>query len=211
MERYQKILIVNIRYNLLPFLIMCGIMILAAPVFMGIHNLNQQQVARAIEIYLSLIGIILLIPTFIPEINYDIRDLIRSKRESMRILYTIRTLEGAGFIAFMGIVFLLLLYTGNCTFSWRMMLYSLMANSIFLGGLGILMYSISDQIVFAYMIPLVYYVVNFGAGPEKLGNFYLFSMQMGSINEKHFLIGSGILFIFIGIWLMQWKMERKKH
>ena len=44
------------------------------------------------------------------------------------------------------------------------------------------------------MIPLVYYVINFG-GRKHLGNFYLFSMQAGHFSEKHYLFFGGLVFM----------------
>lgn len=209
MERYQKILVVNTRHNLLPHSIVSVLLILLAPVIMGTKNLNQQQVSKIIEIYISLIGIILLIPTFIPDMNHDIRDLIRSKKEPMPVLHMIRTVEAIVTIALIGIVSLLLLNEGNCIFSWVKMFYTLMANAIFLGGLGMLVFSLSDQIVFAYMIPLVYYMINYGGGKKQFGRFYLFSMQLNSMYEKHYLMISGIVFIVGAIWFIKWKTIRK--
>ncbi len=210
MERYLRILYVNIRYNMLPHIIVCLLMIFFTPVIMGIEHLNQGQVAKMIEYYLSLIGILLLIPVFIPDLENDIYQLIRSKKEPVFILHILRMLESILIIALIGVLSFTVLYTGDCDFSWSKMGYSFMANAIFLGGLGMIAYSLSGQIVFAYMVPLIYYVINYGIGEKKLGMVYLFSMQSNHFLNKHYLLGFGLLFIVTGIVVEKYKLERKK-
>jgi hypothetical protein len=61
------------------------------------------------------------------------------------------------------------------------------------------MYSISNNLPVGYMVPVLYYMMCFGAGKKYLGNFYLFSMSSGSLIEKQYLLIAGILMIFIGI------------
>lgn len=207
MERYLKIAIVNVRHNLLYHILICILLAVMAPLFMGIENLDQYSVAKIIEIYLSLVGMILLIPTFIPDMDKDIRDLIYSKKEPVIVIHFIRVLESLVIIMVIGILFLKYLESGNCQFSFGKMFYTFLANGLFLGGLGMLMFSLFDQAVFAYMIPLIYYVVNFGAGKKQLGRFWLFSMQAGSIEEKHYLLGFGILFIVGAVIIVKCKIR----
>jgi len=162
---------------------------------MGTKNLDQNQVAKIVESYLSLCGVILLIPVFMPEINKDIRDLVASKKESMIMLYFIRIIWAVLFIMVIGCCFLLYLKWGNCIFDLGELFYTMMANALFLGGMGMFIFALSDQVVFAYMIPLMYYVGNFG-GRKFWENFWLFSMQSGSgIREKHYLFVGGIIFL----------------
>lgn len=73
-----------------------------------------------------------------------------------------------------------------------------------------LLFAVFDQPVFAYMIPLVYYVMNYGSGKKQLGKFWLFSMQGGSIEEKHYLISCGMLLVLGAIIMGKLKMLRRK-
>lgn len=180
-----------------------------APLIMGLSNLNQPQVAKIMEMYLSFIGMILLLPTFIPDINSDIKDLIRSKKEAMPVIHLLRTVEAIAVIVILGAGFLFLLRKENCIFSFEIMLYILLANGFFLGGLGMLIFSITDQVVFAYMIPLIYYVVNFGGLGKKFNMFYLFSMQMDLKTPKHYLMISGLLFIAGSILIAKLKTMQR--
>lgn len=210
MERYLKIGTVNVKHNLGLHILVCVLLALLAPLFMGTRNLQQADVAKIMEVYLSLIGIILLVPVFLPDMNRDIRDLIYSKKEPMPVLHFIRVLEALVVMAVIGILFLTLLKSEDCQFDLGNMLYTLMANGIFLGGMGMFAFAVFDQPVFAYMIPLVYYVMNYGAGKDKLGKFWLFSMQAGSIEEKHYLISFGIIFVVSAIVVGKVKTLRRK-
>ena len=192
MEKFLKISAINLKYNLLPHLLVSALLCLAAPLFIGTRNLNTYQVAKVMEAYLCLIGIVLLIPVFIPDMNKDIRDLIASKKMPMYSLHIIRTFWALLFLALMSFLFLMVLKAENCAFGFGEMFYTVMANALFLGGMGMFLFALFDQAVFAYMIPLVYYVVNFG-GRKHLGNFYLFSMQAGHFTEKHFLFAGGLI------------------
>lgn len=194
MEKFLKISAVNFKYNLLPHLLVSMLLCLAAPLFIGTRNLDTYQVAKIMEAYLCLIGIILLIPVFIPDMNKDIRDLIASKRMPMYSLHIIRTLWALFFLVLMSLAFLWILKGENCAFDFWEMFYTVTANALFLGGMGMFVFALFDQAVFAYMIPLVYYVINFG-GRKHFGNFYLFSMQVGHFTEKHYLLAGGLIFM----------------
>lgn len=200
MEKFLKISAVNLKHNLLPHLSVSVFLCLAAPLFIGTKNLDTYQTAKVMEGYVSLTGIVLFIPVFIPDMNRDIRDLIASKRTPLPLLHMIRTLWALLFQLLLSLSFLLVLKGGNCVFSFGEMFYTVMANALFLGGMGMFVFSLFDQAVFAYMIPLVYYVANLG-GRKHLGNFYLFSMQSGHLTEKHYLILSGIFFMAAAIFI----------
>lgn len=210
MERYLNIAHVNLRYNLLPHIMLAILMCVLAPCFMGTTFLTSEQVAKIIEAYLSLIGIVLLLPVFIPDMNRDIRDLLLSKRESMTVLQLLRLLQAILILIVVGVLFLLYLLSGSCVFQFNLMLYSFLANAIFLGGMGTLVFAIFDQIAFAYMIPLVYYILCFGGG-KRLGNFYLFTMQYNSVAEKKYLLIAGLLMIIGALVARNFKKPIRKN
>lgn len=194
MEKFLKISAVNLKYHLLPHLMVSLLLCLAAPLFIGTKNLDTYQVAKVMEAYVALAGIILFIPVFIPDMNRDIRDLVASKRMPVYFLHMIRILWALVFLVLLSILFLVVLKEENCAFDFGEMFYTVMANALFLGGMGMIIFALFDQAVFAYMIPLVYYVINFG-GRRHLGKFYLFSMQAGHITEKHYLFACGVIFM----------------
>ena len=98
MERNLQIAKVNLKYNLLPHVVICFLFIIAAPAMMGIENLNQYQTAQVLEMFVSLFGIILFIPQFLPDQDKNIRDLLESKKESILKIQFIRF-----FVAFLSL------------------------------------------------------------------------------------------------------------
>lgn len=211
MERYQKIAYVNLKHNLIIPYVLVVLLCLLSPLVIGLENLNENQTAKVIEVFISLFGIILLMSIFTPDIDRDVRDIISSKKESMIVNHVLRSISALILIAVTGVLYLGWMALGSCDFSFSGMFFVLMANSIFLGGLGVFFFSISNQPVLGYMVPILYYVLNFGSGKKYLGDFYLFSvMQTGSYQEKYILLAGGIgLLVLSVIWRdVIWKKFR---
>lgn len=208
MERYCKIGVVNVKYNLNMPIFICLGMLVFAPLFMGTKYLDERSVAKIAEMYLALMGLILVVPVLSPDSDANIRDLIYSKKEAMWVVHFIRILESIFLLGIFGIIFFLYLKHGKCDFSMGNLLYGYMANALFLGGMGLFVFAHSDQAVFAYMVPLFYYMTNFGAGKEHLGKFWIFSMQLGSMEEKHYLMAAGILFLIATVLVRNFSKRR---
>lgn len=200
MEKYLKIAKVNLRFNLLPHIIAAFCLCLISPLIIGVKNLDSLNTAKVLDVYISLLGIILLIHIFIPDQDRDISDLIRSKKESIAVNYLIRITEAVLFLILIVFSFLLYLKIGKCIFDFGKYFYATISTCIFLGGLGILAYSIVDNIAVGYMIPILYYILCYGAGKKYLGKFYLFSMLQGNTMDKKYLLIAGILMIVVGIF-----------
>ncbi|GAA3646155.1 hypothetical protein [Asaccharospora irregularis] len=199
MERYLKIAKVNLKFNLFPHIIVVIGLCLISPLIMGLKNLDSLNTAKILDMYISLFGMILLVPLFIPDQDKDIRDLVKSKKESITINYLIRIVEAIVCLIIIVLGFLVFLKKGNCTFDFMQYFYGTISTCIFLGGLGILAYSIVDNIAVGYMIPVLYYILCYGAGKKYLGNFYLFSMMEGNVLDKKYLLVAGALMIIVGI------------
>lgn len=199
MERYLNIAKVNLKFNLLPHIIVVLFLAVLAPVIMGVSNLEPLQVAKVVDFYLSLFGIVLCIPLFIPDEDRSVRELIQSKKESMYLVQGIRIVEGVILLLISLALFLLFMKQQRSQFLYCQYLYGAIANGLFLGGLGIMMYSILDNLAVAYMIPILYYVMCMGGGKKYVGRFYLFSLMGGDIGDKIYLLVAGIIMIVVGI------------
>lgn len=200
-EKYLNILKVNLKFHLAPHMLVALALCIISPLVMGVRNLDLFNTAKILEMYISLLGIILLIPVFLPDQDKDIRQLIQSKPEPMWMIHILRTLEA--FLVLMVLImgFLVFLVKGNCTFPFWDYVYGVMANCIFLGGMGVMVYAVIDNIPVAYMVPILYYILCYGGGKNYLGHFYLFSMLGGSVEDKIYLLVSGIVMIVIGLVL----------
>lgn len=199
MERYLKIAKVNLKFNLFPHIIAGFCLCLISPLIMGVKNLDSINTAKILEVYISLLGIILIVPIFMPDQDKNIRDLIKSKKESMSINYLIRISEALIFLIIIVLGFLAYLKSGNCEFLFWDYFYGTISTCIFLGGLGLLAYAIVDNIAVGYMVPMLYYILCYGAGRKYLGKFYLFSMMQGNTLDKKYLLITGVLMIVAGI------------
>ncbi len=199
MERFLEIARTNLRHNLLPHILVAGIFLLLAPCLMGLSNLDASRTAKVLELYVALIGIILFSPIFLPEQYQDIRELIEAKYTSSITIALIRILESVILLIFMTGVVIFVLYHNHCDFPVLKFYLATLGEAIFLGGMGLCAYRIFDQIAIAYMLPMVYYIINFGSGKKYLKAFYLFSMSYGSYQEKVNLAIAGFLLILIGL------------
>lgn len=210
MERYLKLTKIISCYHLRAYIILAVLYILVTPLFMGTENLNMYESANAVECYVSLLGVILLVAVWAPDCNLSIREVIRSKKEPMMVQYLIRLGLLYAVMMLLGGFFLQFLKMGNCQFPFLKMYWTFVANATFLGGMGMFLFALTDQAAFSYMLPLAYYAANFGLGGKKLGYFYLFSMQEGRIKEKMYLFASGMVFLMGGILIRQLTACRKR-
>ena len=123
--------------------------------------------------YLTFLGMIVFPPVFQPDLDREMSDVIRTKKEPVVTSYIIRMLESfcAAFVS----------------------------DICFIGGIELVVFSFSGNPVLAYMVAILYYIANIGLEP-KLGVLYLFAMQTGKPADKLFLLTGGILCMILAIW-----------
>jgi len=51
------------------------------------------------------------------------------------------------------------------------------------------------------MVPMVYYMLNLFGGSKYFGKLFLFSMESGSVTEKHWLFAAGLVLIVFALIL----------
>lgn len=183
------------------------ILLCAAPLLVGVRNLNAAETASLLDFYVVIPGMLLLLPIFLPEQDHAIRDLIRSGYTSMESIYLIRILLNVLVMIILTAVFLKALQMGDCQFSFFRYFFATLCGMVFLGGLGILAYALSDNPVIGYMAAFGYYLFALGSGSKYLGNWYLFSLASGSYTEKSYLVVTGILLLAAGV-CMRVKKDR---
>lgn len=197
MERYTAVAKENWKHNMPIPLLVCALLLLGSPFVVGIENLTEPEVAKVTEYYLVFLGIILLPPVFLAEQNRDIRELVTSKYTPVAAVYSVRIVQAIlSLMVFTGI-YLAVMRAGNCDFPFG----KIYAGMLFLGGMGVLVYGLTDQIVIGYMVPFLYYMLNVSAGYQKMGVFYLFSMCVGKYGTKVWLGAAGMMMMAAGIYL----------
>ena len=210
MEKLLGVAKVSLKYNLLPPIIISLGLCLIAPFVVGVKNLDQYQTAKVLEFYLVFLGILLLPPVFLPDQDENIRDLIRSKKTPLILIQTVRISEAIAIMAIFILGFLLFLKSGNCEFIYGHYFYGTFATCLFLGGIGVLAYGFIDYIAVAYMIPCLYFVLNYGSSSKYLGRFCLSSMTKGEpIEKKLYLLVGGVIMIVIAMFFRHYKEKIK--
>lgn len=196
---------INLKHNALLSVAVSIVMLIVIPMIAGTANLDELTSAAPLEMFVSLIGIVMLTPIFQPEQNADLDDLVSSKYVRMTKIYVIRTAYSVLILATLIALFSVYMGSRNCEITMRLFAGTL-SDAVFLGSLGMLVSSLCNNTVIGYMIPMVFYALNYGMG-SKLGNFYLFSMTGGQFMPKVWMLLTGILFIAVSI---AWKETRKK-
>lgn len=205
MEKIKSITIFNIRHHAMLSILVVVIILLITPILFGTSQLDLTESAILLEMFVSLIGIVLITPVFQPEHDDAIRELVSSKYVSTNLVYFIRMTYAAILIIVFTGVFAVYLRMRQCDITFLLYLGTV-ANAVFLGALGMMTAALTNNTVIAYMIPLVYYALNYGAG-DKLGNYYLFSMCISDFTPKLWLGTTGILLIFSALIIK--KVERR--
>ena len=206
MERYFVVAKENQKHNLrIPFLL-CSLLLIVSPLFLGMENLTEPETAKVLEYYVALISVILLPAVFLPEQDKDIRDLLSSKYMPVAKLYGIRMTQAMLYLMLLLGVYMCILKAGNCEFAFGKLYMGELATMVFLGGMGVFFYALTDQVVVGYMIPLLYYMLNITIPINRIGTFYLFSMSIGKYEWKWTLGIAGVLLLAAGIAI---RSERK--
>lgn len=208
LEQGFSIVKTNWKHNLLPHTIVAVLLCVISPLIMGVENLEEVQVAIIMERYLCFLGVVLLVPLFLPDTNKNIRDLIASKKVPITGIRCLRLLEAVVFVAVLLLAYLLFLKYGNCQFRLEMCFYAAFSNCLFLGGLGILFYSVIDNIALAYMMPFLYYILSMGAGTKYLGRFWLFEFSKaagegGTAVDKTYLLAAGVVMLVAALFIRE--------
>jgi len=188
----------NLRHNFLPHFLLSILLLILTPVLFGTASLDIMASAVPLEIFISLTGIVLLTPIFQPEQDSNIDEITASKYISHIYVYIIRIVYSlAAIVALISIFSLYLRLSGSDV---TMLLWlGAIATALFLGSIGLFTASIFGNISVSYMVPVIYYALNFGG--SQLGNFYLFSMMGGAYEPKIWLFAGSLLLIIFSIFV----------
>lgn len=173
------------RNFLIHYIVALGIL-LVSPIFFSLSQLDSILAAQPLEVYVPLIGIVLMTPVFLPEQNESIYDVVRSKKTDHDIVCILRLICSVVMILCM--IGAYVLYMKHCSSQVTVRHFIGSSVSAFsLGAIGFAYAGVSRNVITGYMASVIYYILNFSFG-TKLGYFYLFSMMHGSFIEKKWLI-----------------------
>lgn len=187
----------NLRHNFLPLLLLSAIIMMLTPVLFGTTNLDSKAAAVPLEMLVSIIGIILLVPIFQPEQDDEIKDIIASKYIDSTYVYIIRVAYSVIGIILLVLIFSLFMLLCGCEITAELVCGTI-ADAMFLGAIGLLASAVTNNLPVSFMVSLLYYVINITM-KSKLGNFNLFAMMNGNYKPNSYLFVVSIIFITISI------------
>lgn len=184
---------VNLRHNFLPLLVPAVLIMLLTPVLFGTAKLDSKAAAVPLEMLISIIGIILLVPIFSPEQDDEIKDVIASKYIDSTYVYIIRIAYSIIGIVLLVLLFSLFMRLYACEITLKLV-FGTIADAMFLGTMGLFVSAVINNLPVSFMVPLLYYVINIMM-KSKLGNFNIFSMMSGNYKPDSFLFVASIILI----------------
>ena len=95
----------NIRHNSILHIALSAAVLLLTPVLFGIAELDALAAAVPLEMFVALIGIILLTPVFQPEHTPGTEELVAAKYVGCGIIYAIRVLYSLGILMLLILLF----------------------------------------------------------------------------------------------------------
>ena len=181
----------------MPFASALGVLILTLLMF-NVTALQGIEAAKPVEFLLCFVGVMLLVPIFLPEQDKNIRDVICSKKINyfnilvIRILYSIVTM----IILISFFIVIMKLCESDVTVQH---LIGGIASAWFLGAVGFAAAGITNNVTVGYMTAMLYYLANYGM-KDKLGRFFLFPMScLGRYDESGWLILGAVALMVITI------------
>ncbi|MBS4539022.1 hypothetical protein GOQ27_11155 [Clostridium sp. D2Q-11] len=173
------------------------VLVAVTPFLFSLVRLEYSNIATVGELYLSVIGIILL-PNIINIEDIDnIKEVIYI-RKTPHIITTILRLAIIiifMFILISSIILLAKLQQGNFPF-WEISLGSFIS-SLYFGIIGITVVNITKSLPSGYLIPFAYYAFEFSTRGKYTKDFFVFSLLNESFIEKGnlLLIIGGLLIV----------------
>lgn len=205
MSPYRSIARVNLRYNLLPYILAGLAVLLVTPALFSVAALDTATAAYPLELALPFVGVALLTPVFAPEQDERILQTIAARETPYLLICALR----------LGIMLVLtLLFTTGFGVAMRMLasdiapahMLGTFANAVFLGGLGLLVSAISGNLVIGYMAPIAYFAFDLMGGMLPVTLFSM--MRQGTLDGKVFLLCLGILWIIAGFFARWYRLAR---
>ncbi|GGF59465.1 ABC transporter permease [Paenibacillus albidus] len=195
--KYSEIAKAQFKLTLWANFLLALALVLGTPVLFGIQYLDSRASSFVLERFLSFTGIILCTPLFFPEQDNSVKELVESKYTPYTGVLLIRLMLALTVLLCLVSSFIGVMLLNHCQFAAGPFILGTFATALFLGSLGFLAYSLSDNLVTGYILPTVYYTLNMFSG-QKLGNFYLFSLSKESMNEKYWLLGGAVVLFAVG-------------
>lgn len=197
MKKLVGILRINLRHELLPNLCLALLVCCITPLIFGLNQLSDRMAAIPLETVVILTGPILLVPVFFPEQDSILADVMYTKQTPPFQIYLLRTVYTLVLICLIPLAFIAIMHKLESDVS-ALHYLGTFSSMVFLGGLGMFSYALSGNLAVAYMVPIVLYVLCFGAG-NNLGCFDVLRMMHGVLDGKQPQLWCGLGLILLAI------------
>lgn len=189
-SKYLQAAKINLRFELLPHFLLTLLLCALCPVIFGLNDLSAAEAAAPLEMVVSLSGILLLTPLFLPEQDKTLGGILYTKKTPPVCIHILRACYSVLLIllisgVFTGVLYLLHSDVGPAH------LIGTVSTALFLGGLGAAVFAVSNNIAAAYMAPAIIYVFAVGGG-ANMGVFDPFMMTRGDFSGKPWQMAIGL-------------------
>lgn len=157
--------------------------------------------AKIGELFVSLLGIILIPGLVFIEEGSGIKETVYSKAVSPVIPSVIRLIYSVIILIIAIVAFVWIAIVQGSTFDELSVIAGVFISALILGALGYIIGSFTRNIALSYLTPFGYYGFEFLSKGKYTKDFYLFSLQRGYFAEEKWALFS-IAIIFIAISLI---------
>ncbi|MBU3175227.1 ABC transporter permease [Clostridium estertheticum] len=200
---------VNLRIAFQNNILFSIVLLISTPIIFSITNLDFSMAAKICEQFIVIIGVVILVPIFTPEEDENIKETVNAKAISPIFVYMIRILLSVILLVSLIALFVnILIYLGG-TFTSGRLIMGTFVSALFLGGLGLFVASLTENVSIGYMIPIVYFVFNIMTKGIYTKNLFLFSLMNNSFKEKYYLLVAAVVLIISSLFVY-WVKNSKK-
>lgn len=210
MQELRILLGVNFKLVIMKPLLLCIGYLLFVPIVHGTSNLEAKYVAEVLEKFVSVIGIILIVPLCSPELNTQIKEIIWGKAFSYGKTIAIRIFMSVVILCFLTGVFAIILMMLHCEFPLVTYIVGTVVTAGTIGMIGFSVTLIANNLILGYIFSVSYFFMCWTGIISEDNPVYLFSMINNQLQQKGVLLLI-ILFCIAGSsgWLHQKNTDHK--
>lgn len=202
MEKNIKLGTDFVRFQYYPHLLVVVIFCLVSGCFVSFRNLDLGQSAKVLEMYVGLVGALLMTPLFMAEQDVEIWQLEKSRQTPMWQLYLIRVVLAVIGIVVVVTVFLEIMQNNHSAVQFPDMWIGGVSELLFLGSIGAFVSAVTNQVILGYMASVMYYAVNIG-GKNYFGPLALFQMSKGKYGFAGWMLLGTVILLISGIMIRE--------
>lgn len=204
-QRFQVLLKVNFKLAIMKPLVLSISYLLLLPMIHGISNLETKYVAELLEKFVSIVGIILMVPLCSPELKTkNIKESICGKVLSYGKIIAIRLFISAVILCFLITLYAIILKILHCEFPLVIYSVGTVITAGTIGIIGFITTLFSNNLILGYILSVSYFFMCWTGIINEEFPAYLFSMINNHMQQKGILL---LIIIFSivgsGIWLHQ--------